>query len=127
MSYLTATLTARWFVLEKHVVEDDVLFTKWTRYIDNRADVIIEEPVTQEIERQLDSDSYKSADSGSDGEDGCVGTHSPPLAQRKSARQRKLPAKYDGFIIGPLKQLSVILENKFLGQVYTEHYTQMCV
>ena len=23
---------ARWFVLEKHVVEDDVLFTKWTHY-----------------------------------------------------------------------------------------------
>ena len=95
--------------------------------VDNRADVITEEPVAQEIERQLDSDSYRSADSGSDGENGCVGTHSPPLAQRKSARQRKLPAKYDGFIIGPLKQLSVILENKFLGQVYTEHYTQMCV
>ena len=42
-------------------------------------------------------------------------------------RQRKLPAKYDGFIIGPLRQLSVILENKFLGEVYTEHYAQMCV
>ena len=27
MSYLTATLTARWFVSEKHVVEDDALFT----------------------------------------------------------------------------------------------------
>ena len=77
---------------------------------DNRSDVTIEEPVAQEIERQSDSDSYKSADSGSDGSDGRVGTHSPPLAQRKSARQRKLPAKYDGFIIGPLKQLSVILE-----------------
>ena len=89
--------------------------------------MITEEPVAQEIERQLDSYSYRSADSGSDGENGCVGTHSPPLAQRKSARQRKLPAKYDGFIISPLKQLSVILENKFLGQVYTEHYTQMCV
>ena len=77
---------------------------------DNRSDVTIEEPVAQEIEMQSDSDSYKSADSGSDGEDGRVGTHSPPLAQRKSVRQRKLPAKYDGFIIGPLKQLSVILE-----------------
>ena len=28
MQYLAVTLTARWFVLEKHVVEDDVLFTK---------------------------------------------------------------------------------------------------
>ena len=94
---------------------------------DKRSDVTIEELVAQEIERQTDSDSYNSADSGSDGEDGHVGTHSPPLAQRKSARERKLPAKYDGFIIGPLKQLSAILENKFLGQVYTEHYAQMCV
>ena len=33
MSYLTATLTTRWFVSEKHVVEDNVLFTKRTRYI----------------------------------------------------------------------------------------------
>ena len=87
----------------------------------------IEEPVAQEIERQSDSDSYKSADCGSDGSDGHVGIHSPPLAQRKSARQRKLPAKYDGFIIGPLRQLSAMLENKFLGEVYTEHYAQMCV
>ena len=98
-----------------------------TNDVDNRSDVTIEEPVAQEIERQSDSDSYKSADSGSDGSDGRVGTHSPPLAQRKSARERKLPAKYDGFIIGPLKQLSTILENTFLGEVYTEHYAQMCV
>ena len=74
-----------------------------TNDVDNRSDVTIEEPVAQEIERQSDSDSYKSADSDSDGEDGHAGTHSPPLSQRKSARQRKLPAKYDGFIIGPLK------------------------
>ena len=94
---------------------------------DKRSDVTIEEPVAQEIERQSDSDLYKSANSDSDGEDGHAGTHSPSLAQRKSARQRKLPAKYDGFIIGPLKQLSAILGNKFLGQVYTEHYAQMCV
>ena len=87
----------------------------------------IEEPVAQEIERQSDSDSYRSADSGSDGEDGRVGTHSPPLAQRKSARQRKLPARYDGFILGPLKQLSAILEKNFLGEVYTEHYSQLVV
>ena len=98
-----------------------------TNNTDNRSDVTIEEPVGQEIERQPDSDSYKSADSGSDGSDGHVGTHSPPLTQRKSARQRKLPAKYDGFIIGPLRQLSAILENKSLGEVYTEHYAQMCV
>ena len=87
----------------------------------------IEEPVAQVIERQSDSDLYKSADSCSDGSDGYVGTHSPPLALRRSARQRKLPAKYDGFIINPLKQLSAILENTFLGEVYTEHYAQMCV
>ena len=74
-----------------------------TNDVDNRSDVTIEEPVAHEIERQSHSDSYKSADSDSDGEDGRAGTHSPPLAQRKSARQRKLPAKYDGFIIGPLK------------------------
>ena len=71
-----------------------------TNDVDNRSDVTIEEPVAQVIERQSDSDSYKSADSGSDGEDGHV---------------------------GPLRQLSAILENKFLGEVYTEHYAQMCV
>ena len=87
----------------------------------------IEEPVTQEIEMQSDSDSYKCADSGSDGENGCVGTHSPPLAQRKSARPRKVPAKYGGFILDALKQLSVILENKFLGKEYTEHSSELCV
>ena len=90
-----------------------------TNDVDSRSDVTIKEPVAQEIERQSDSDSYKSADSGSDSENGRVGTHSPP--------QRKLTAKYDGFIIGPLRQLSAILENKFLGEVYTEHYAQMCV
>ena len=100
---------------------------KDTNDVDDTADVIIEEPVAQEIERQSDSDSNKSADSGSDGEDGRVGTHSPPLAQRKSARQRKLPAKYDGFILSPLKQLSAIFEKNFLGEVHTEHYSQLCV
>ena len=60
-----------------------------TNDIDNRSDMTIEEPVAQEIERQSDSDSYNSADSGSDGEDGHVGTHSLPLAQRKSARKKK--------------------------------------
>ena len=50
--------------------------------------MIIDEP---------DSDSYKSADSGSGDEDRHAGTHSPPLALRKSARQRKLPAKYHWF------------------------------
>ena len=98
-----------------------------TNNVDDRADVNIDEPMAQEIEKQSDTDLNKSADSGSDGEDGHVGTHSPPLAQRRSARQRELPAKYDGFIIVPLKQLSAILENKFLGQVYTEHSAQMCV
>ena len=93
----------------------------------NRVDVTIEEPEAQEIDRQSDTDSYKSADSGSDGEDGRVGTHSPPLALRRSARERKLPAKYDGFIIGPLKQLSAMIENRFLGKVYGEHSSQMCV
>ena len=87
----------------------------------------IEEPVAQEIERQSDSDSYKSADNGSDGENWCVFTHSPPLALRKSAKQRKVPAKFDGFIIGLLKQLSTILENKFLGNEYTEHSSQLCL
>ena len=42
---------------------------------DKRSDVTIEEPVSQEIERQSDSDSYKSANSGSDGEDGHAGTY----------------------------------------------------
>ena len=93
-----------------------------TNDMNDRAGVVIDEPVAQEIERQ--SNSYKSAGSGSDGH---VGTYSPPLAQRRSARQRKLPAKYDGFIIGPLKQLSAILEKKFLGEVYTEHYSHLCV
>ena len=96
-----------------------------TNDMNDRAGVVIDEPVAQEIERQ--SNSYKSAGSGLDGSDGHVGTHSPPLAQRRLARQRKLPAKYDGFIIGPLKQLSAILEKKFLGEVYTEHYSQLCV
>ena len=93
--------TRSWKEIPESPSDDD------TNAVDNRLVVTIEEPVAQEIE---DSDSDKSADSGSDGENGHVGTLSPPLAQRKSARQRKLPAKYDGFIIGPLKQLSVILE-----------------
>ena len=48
-----------------------------TNDVDAQSNVTIEEPVAQEIERQSDSDSYRSADSGSDGEDGRVGTHSP--------------------------------------------------
>ena len=99
-----------------------------TNDVDKRLDVTIEEWVAQEIERQLDSDSYKSADSGSDGEDRHVGTHSPPLAQRKSATQRKFPVKYDRFIIGPLRQLSVILENKVIRRrVYKTLCPNMCV
>ena len=49
-----------------------------TNGVDSRSDVTIEEPVAQEIERYLDSNSYKSTDSGSDGEDGHVRTHFPP-------------------------------------------------
>ena len=64
-----------------------------TNDVKDRADMIIEEPVTQEIERQSDSDSYKSADSGSDGEDGRVGTQSPPLAQRKVSQTKKTACK----------------------------------
>ena len=93
----------------------------------NRVDVTIEEPEAQEIDRHSDTDSYKSADSGSDGKDWRVGTHSPPLALRRSARERKLPAKYDGFIIGPLKQLRAMIENKLLGKVNRERSSQMCV
>ena len=84
-------------------------------------------PEAQEIDRQSDSDSFRSVDSGSDGEDGRVGTHSPPLALRRSTREKKLPAKYDGFIIGPLRQLSAILEKQFLGKVYREQSSQMCI
>ena len=84
-------------------------------------------PEAQEIDRQSDSDSFRSVDSGSDGEDGRVGTHFPPLALRRSTREKKLPAKYDRFIIGPLRQLSAILENQFLGKVYREQSSQMCI
>ena len=62
--------------------------------VSDRSNVTTDKPVAQEIENQSDSNSYKSADSGSDDEDGHVSTHSPPLAIRKSASQRKLPAKY---------------------------------
>ena len=65
-----------------------------TNDVSDRSNVTTDKPVAQEIENQSDSNSYKSADSGSDDEDGHVSTHSPPLATRKSASQRKLPAKY---------------------------------
>ena len=39
-------------------------------YVNNRSNAIIEEPVGQKIKRQSDFDSYKSADSGSNIEDG---------------------------------------------------------
>ena len=95
--------------------------------VTDTVEVTADGPEAQEIDRQSDSESYRSVDSGSDGEDGCVGTHSPPLAIRKSARERKLPAKYDGFIIGPLRQLSAIFEKQFLGKVYREQSSQMCI
>ena len=81
----------------------------------------INEPSEQEIDRQSDSDSNscQSADNGSDGEEGQGVIHSTPMAQRKSARERKLPKKYDGFILGPMKQLNAILENHLLGRVFT--------
>ena len=81
----------------------------------------INEPSEQEIDRQSDSDSnsYQSADNGSDGEDGQGDIHSTPLAQRKSAHERRLPKKYDGFILRPMKQLNTILENNLLGRVFT--------
>ena len=94
---------------------------------ENTVEVTTNGPEAQEIDRQSDSDSFRSVDSGSDGEDGRVGTHSPPLAIRKSTREKKLPAKYDGFIIGPLRQLSVIFEKQFLGKVYREQSSQMCI
>ena len=90
----------------------------------------INEPSEQEINRQSDSDSnsYQSADNGSDGEGGQGDIHSTPLSQRKSARERKLPKKYDGFILGPMKQLNAILENHLLGRVFTSsNSSQICV
>ena len=98
-----------------------------TNDTENTIEVTTDGPEAQEIDRRSDSGSFRSVDSGSDGEDGHVGAHSPPLAIRRSTREKKLPAKYDGFIIGPLRQLSVILENKFLGKVYREQSSQMCI
>ena len=98
-----------------------------TNDTENAVEVTTDGPEAQEIDSQSDSDLFQSVDSGSDGEDGCVGTHSPPLAIRKSTRERKLPAKYDGFIIGPLRQLSAIFEKQFLGKVYREQSSQMCI
>ena len=90
----------------------------------------INEPLGQEIDRhsESDSNSYQSADNSSDGEDGQDDIHSTPLAQRKSAHERKLPKKYDGFILGPIKQLNAILDNHFLGRVFTSNKnSQICV
>ena len=90
----------------------------------------INEPSEQEIDRQSDSDSNscQSADNGSDGEEGRGAIHSTPLAQRKSAREIKLPKKYDGFILGPMKQLNAILENHLLGRVFNANKnTQICI
>ena len=95
----------------------------------NHTEPDTDEPTNQEIDRQSDSDSssFELADSGSDGEDGRVGTHSTPLAQRKPTRLRQLPAKFDGFILSSLKQLTTLLEDKFLGKVYTSNTSQLCV
>ena len=90
----------------------------------------INEPLEQEIDRQSESDSnsYQSADNSSDGEEEQGDIHSTPLAQRKSACERKLPKKYDGFILGPIKQLNAILENHLLGRVFTSNKnSQICV
>ena len=90
----------------------------------------INEPSEQEIDRQSDSDSNscQSADNGSDGEEGRGVIHSTPLAQRKSACERKLPKKYDGFILGPMKQLNAILENHLLGRVFNANKnSQICI
>ena len=90
----------------------------------------INEPLEQEIDRQSESDSnsYQSADNSSDGEEEQGDIHSTPLAQRKSAHERKLPKKYDGFILGPIKQLNAILENHLLGRVFTSNKnSQICV
>ena len=81
----------------------------------------INKPSEKEIDRQSNSDSnsYQSADNGSDWEDGQGDIHSTPLAQRKSAHERRLLKKYDGFILGPMKQLNAILENHLLVRIFT--------
>ena len=90
----------------------------------------INEPSEQEIDRQSDSDSNscQSADNSFDGEEGRGVIHSTPLTQRKSAHKRKLPKKYDGFILGPMKQLDAILENHLLGRVFNANKnSQICI
>ena len=89
----------------------------------------INEPSEQEIDRQSDSDSNscQSADNGSDGEEGRGVIHSNSLGPKK-ARERKLPKKYDGFILGPMKQLNAILENHLLGRVFNANKnSQICI
>ena len=62
------------------------------------------------------------------GEDGPGDIHSTPLAQIKSVHERKLPKKYDEFILGPIKHLNAILENHLFGRVFTSNKTsQICV
>ena len=90
----------------------------------------INEPSEQEIDRQPESDSnsYLSADNGSDGGEGQGVIHSTPLAQQKSACERRLPKKYDGFILGPMKQLNAILENHLLRRVFNANKnSQICI
>ena len=64
-----------------------------TNDTENTVKVTTDGPEAQEIDRQSDSDSFRSVDSGSDGADGHVGTHSPPLALRRSTREKKLPCQ----------------------------------
>ena len=89
----------------------------------------IKEPLEQEIDRQSESDSnsYQSADNSSDGEEDQGDIHSTPPGPKK-AHERKLPKKYNGFILGPIKQLNAILENHLLGRVFTSNKnSEICV
>ena len=64
----------------------------------------------------------------SDGEEGQGVIHSTPLAQQKSACERKLPKKYDGFKLGPMKQLNAIMEKHLFGRVFnSSNNSQICV
>ena len=78
----------------------------------------INEPLEQEIDRQSESDSnsYQPADNISDGKEEQGDIHSTPLAQRKSAHERKLPKKYNGFILGLIKQLNAIWKIIYLEE-----------
>ena len=79
----------------------------------------IVDPPEQEIDRHSDPDETPQSDESSSDEDGCVGTHSTPLALQKPVGEHNVPKQYDGFILGPLKQLDAILEKQFISRVYT--------